>query len=150
MKLIHLNTYKKQRILFLMLILFSFAATSFADVAIIVHRDNNSNLTAEDIRDIFLKKTKSFTNGQKALPINQKRGTDIRNTVIEKILKKNSSQETAYWAHYQFSGKGRRPKVVNGDKNVISFVAKNKFAIGYVDRKSINDSVKVVYIIKTE
>ena len=43
-----------------------------------------------------------------------------------------------------FSGKGKPPKELGSDADVINFVSSNPGAIGYIDAGSVNESVKVV------
>ena len=149
---IHADFKLKNRwIMMLSIILFSFATSNlYADIVIIVHPENDSALTPGDLKQIFLQKTKKFPNGEKVLPINQKFSSDIRQTIIKKLLRKLPRQDKAYWANYQFSGKGSPPRVVKGDEDVISLVSTNKYSIGYIDKASLNDSVKAVYTISTD
>lgn len=138
----------KKWILILIGILFSIAGISFADVVIIVHPENDSVFKPEDIKQIFLKKTKKFPNGMKATPLNQRSSSDIRKIIIMQLLRKLPRQDKAYWANYQFSGKGRPPRVVRGGEEVLALVAKEKSCIGYINSELLNHSVKVVYTIK--
>ena len=62
----------------------------------------------------------------------------------QKILKKTSSQIKAYWSKRIFSGKGKPPKEVAAEHDIISLVAKNVDAIAYVEASSVTDAVKVI------
>lgn len=142
--------FKLKKQWMLMILLFVFSGASFADVVVIVHPDNNSVFQADDLKQIFLKKTKKFPNGDRAIPINQKSSSDIRKLIIVKLLKKLPRQDKAYWANYQFSGKGRPPRVVRSDEDVLALVAKEKSCIGYINSAVLNNSVKAVYTIKAK
>ena len=48
-----------------------FTASAFADVVVIVHPSNASDLSAKQVQRIFLGKEKKFGNGTAVKPINQ-------------------------------------------------------------------------------
>ena len=124
--------------------LFSFTLPAFADVAVIVNTGNTSTISDSDISRLFLGKLKAFPGGGKATPANLKFGSATRNEFEEKVLNKSSSQIKAYWSKQVFSGKGKPPKEVGSDKEVISLVSSDPTAIAYVDAASVDSSVKVV------
>jgi len=119
-------------------------STADAEVAVVVNSANTSAISDTDLSRLFLGKLKKYSAGDKAVPINQKFGTDIRNEFEQKVLKKSSSQVKAYWSKQVFSGKGRPPKEEASDKDILSKVASDKTAIGYVDAASVDGSVKVL------
>ncbi|MFY9180409.1 MAG: phosphate ABC transporter substrate-binding protein [Venatoribacter sp.] len=122
------------------------SASAFAEVAVIVSASNgNSSLDKAAIEQIFLGKTSSFPNGEKAVPIDQSEGTAARESFNSDLLGKNSSQLKAYWSRLIFTGKGTPPKESGGDLDVKDLVAKNPNLIGYVDAATVDDSVKVVF-----
>jgi len=50
----------------------------------------------------------------------------------------------AYWSRLVFTGKGKPPMSVGSASEMLSAVAADSSAIGYVDASQVNDSVKVV------
>jgi len=118
--------------------------TAKAEVAIVVNSANSSVLSDSDLARLFLGKLKSFPDGDKAEPINQKFGNDIRKEFEQKVLGKSASQVKAYWSKQVFSGKGQPPHEEASDKDILNKVANDKTAIGYVDSTSVDGSVKVV------
>jgi len=116
---------------------------AFAEVAVIVNPGNASAIDAETIKKIYLGKTKSFSNGSKANPVNQD-ATATADEFNDKVVGKSGSQLNAYWSKLVFTGKGTPPEKLSSDQAVIDFVAANGDAIGYVDSTKVNDKVKVV------
>lgn len=121
------------------------AVNAHADVVVIVSSKSPvTSLTAEQATRIFLGKVVTFPNGQAAVPIDQPEGSQARDDFYAQVAHKNSSQLTAYWAKIIFTGDGRPPKLIAGDVAVRKAIANDPNAIGYIDKKSLNRSVKVV------
>lgn len=126
-----------------------FANSSIADVAIIVNPSNGiSSLSEQDAKRIFLGKSKKFASGTKAAPVDAKEGNPPRDVFYSSVLGKNAAQVKAYWSTMIFSGKGTPPKEIGNDADIVSHVAKNADAIGYIDASAVNGSVKTVLTIK--
>lgn len=116
-------------------------APVFADVAVIVHPNNTSSLTEEDIKRIFLGKQHKFPSGSEAIPL----ATigEVNDEFNELVLGRNSSQIQSYWAKIVFTGRGSPPKVVD-ESSVIELIKNNKNAISYVGVDKLTDEVRVV------
>lgn len=113
-------------------------------VDVIVNPANGSALDENEIRKIFIGKSKSFSDGSKALPITQVEGSAITDEFNQKVLNKSSSQLKAYWSKLVFTGKGTPPKEAENDAEVIKLVASNPNLIGFVSSGAADGSVKVV------
>jgi ABC-type phosphate transport system substrate-binding protein len=120
------------------------STVALADSTVIVNTGNTNAIADNDIARIFLGKMKKYANGDSVAPVNSKFGNTVRTEFEKKALKKSSSQVKAYWSKRVFSGKGKPPKEVVSDAEVIAFVAATPGAIGYVDAASVNDTVKSV------
>jgi hypothetical protein len=131
----------KKLILASMLTLCSTAA--FAEVAVIVNPANANAVSQDDIKKIYLGKSKSFADGTKVNPVNQN-GTAVADEFNDKLVGKSGSQLNAYWSKLVFTGKGTPPGKLDNDQAVIDFVAANADAIGYIDSAKVSDKVKVV------
>ncbi len=130
------------KFLYALALLFSMA--SYAEVAVIVHPSNASNLDANAINRIFTGKEKSFSNGNKVIPISQEASQAVTEEFNQKVLNKSSSQLKAYWSKLVFTGKGTPPKEVADDAEVIKLVAANPDTIGFISASAATDAVKVV------
>ncbi|MBV1907201.1 MAG: hypothetical protein KUG75_14085 [Pseudomonadales bacterium] len=119
---------------------------SNAETVLVVHPDNAgvSGVDIDAIRKIFLGKSSKLPNGKSVVPVNQKPGSGPRAEFESKVLNKSASQLKAYWAKLVFTGKGKPPKVVDGDAAVMALISTDPAVIAYIDRASVDASVKVV------
>lgn len=119
---------------------------SQAGIAIIVNPKNTNAIDINDVRKIFLGKTKVFPNGQEATPL------DLLDTSAEKeefsneVLRKSTASLNSYWSRMLFSSKGKPPRSLDSDQ-VKQAVAENKDAIGYINSSDVDSSVKVLFSV---
>jgi len=121
-----------------------FSFPSFAEISVIVHKDNNSEIDKTVIKRIFLGKNKFYSDGEVAVPIIQEKN-DISTLFTSKVLRKSPQQLKAYWSKLVFSGGGAMPKAVNNDEDIIKLISVNPNLISYIDSSKVTDKVKVVY-----
>ncbi|MBQ4851607.1 phosphate ABC transporter substrate-binding protein [Pseudoalteromonas sp. MMG013] len=126
------------------LLLLTGAINAYADVSVIVHPSNGSSFEASTIKRIFTGKEKSFSNGNKVIPISQGAGSAVTDEFNDKVLNKSSAQLKAYWSKLIFTGKGTPPKEVSNDAEVLKMIAANPDTIGFVSSGAVTDQVKVI------
>ena len=117
---------------------------ALAAVVVIVHPDNPNTLDENQVRKIFLGKSRAFPDGMEVLPIDQDVNDPSRAVFVKQILKKDEGNLNSYWARMLFSSKGKPPKVINNPAEMKKLIASNKNAIGYIDASEVDSSVKVV------
>ncbi len=115
-----------------------------AEIAVVVHPSNTSEISTADISRIYLGKLKSFPSGGTVVALDQPEGTPARDAFVKQILNKTESQLKAYWSKLVFSGQGQPPKVVDSSAEMLALIAANPNMIGFVDVSEVNDSVKVI------
>ena len=129
------------------LLMLVFVNVAYADVVVIVSAKSPiTSLSADQVSKIFLGKSATFPNRQPAYPIDQQLGSPVRDEFYTKVVHKDPSQLAAYWAKIIFTGEGRPPKLISGDKAVVKTIADNPDAIGYIDSSALNHSVKAVLV----
>ena len=116
----------------------------FAEVSVIVHKSNAANVSVDEVKRIFLGKSKKFSDGASAVPINLSASVAVRGEFDDAALGKSTNQTKAYWSKLVFSGKGNPPKEVSSTAEMIELVSKNPSLIGYVDSASVTGDVKVI------
>ena len=134
--------------LFCLMFLFSMllaSNVSVAGIVIISHPDNNVTLSKKEVQRIFLGKLKTFPGKGPVIPIDLPRNSDSRLEFSKKILKKDMRQVSAYWTRLIFTGKGLPPKQVDSIEELKKLVARNPDAIGYIDKGSLDDTVRVIF-----
>lgn len=117
---------------------------AFAELVVIVNPSNTNALEIKEIQRIFLGKDKKFSDGSESIPINQSQESPQRQSFDEEILGRSSSQVSAYWSKLVFTGKGIPPKEVASDAEVIELVKSNPSVIGYVNKSSVDSSVRTI------
>ncbi len=139
----------KNIVLFLLLAVGA-AVPCFAEIAIIVHPENTTLFAEAEVRNIFLGKVKVFDNGL-GLPIvaiDIEPGDPARKEFIANVLHKTEANINAYWVRMLFSSKAEPPRKVKNSAEVMAIIAKNPSAIGYVDSKLVDSSVRVLFLIQ--
>ena len=120
------------------------SVNSWAEVVVIVHPSVTDTVSKKDISRIFLGKSKSLPGGQKVIPVALTEGNAARDEFNEKVLGKSDSQLKSYWSKLIFTGKGKPPKELATDADVVGSVSSNPESIGYVSKESVTDGVKVL------
>jgi len=129
----------------LLLAMSAVTASAHADVVVIVSAKSHiTKLTAEQTARIFLGKASNFPDDGDAVPVDQSEGSAIRDEFYSKVVHKNSSQLSAYWAKVIFTGDGRPPEKLESNVAVRKAVAKNPNVIGYIDKSAVDKSVRVI------
>jgi len=121
------------------------SAFSHAEYVVIVNANNSATVTQQDVKNLYLAKAKAFSDGAEAKPVNQKEGSSIREQFDNEVAGKSSSQMKAYWAKLVFTGKAVPIEELSDDSSVVANVSQNANAIGYVEKSSVNDGVKVLF-----
>ena len=145
------RSYKLSSTILLLLSLATavFSSPVVAGIAVVVNHGNPINiLTMEQVKEIFLKKVTTFPDGGPATPVYQDEDAKIYGVFAEKVLDKDVAHLKSYWSGQIFSGKNTLPEVANGDAAVKQHVAGVPEAIGYIDSRHVDKSVKVVFTIK--
>jgi ABC-type phosphate transport system substrate-binding protein len=126
------------------------SATSLAraDVVVIVAANAPVNgLSAAQVADIFLSKSGTFPDGAVVVPIDQADGSAIRTEFYTKAIGKTPELLKAYWSKMIFTGQGEPPRELADSEKIKKLVANNPHYIGYIDRSSVDASVKIVMVV---
>jgi ABC-type phosphate transport system substrate-binding protein len=119
--------------------------TVMADVVAVVSSTSAiTSLSKVQVTDIFLGKVNRFPNGALAVPIDQAEGSPAREEFYVLYAGKSSAQVMSYWAKIIFTGRGQPPKAVASSLEVRKLLAANPLAIGYIERSSVDSSVKIL------
>jgi ABC-type phosphate transport system substrate-binding protein len=113
-------------------------------VAVVSSKSAITTLSKSQVADIFLGKVSRFPNGAQAVPIDQVEGSAARDEFYIKVAGKSPAQLTAYWSRMIFTGRGEPPKAVSNSIEVKKRVTENAAAIGYIEAKLVDDSLRVV------
>jgi ABC-type phosphate transport system substrate-binding protein len=133
----------KKSIALLLASLLTANACVAGEIVVITNTANQaSRMFSEQAAQFFLGKSNQFT------PIDQGKESPLRRDFYQKISGKTLSQVEGIWAKIEFSGKGSAPKAYNSDAAVKKAVAADPTAIGYIDKASVDDTVKVLLTLQ--
>ncbi|MEA2110860.1 MAG: phosphate ABC transporter substrate-binding protein [Campylobacterota bacterium] len=123
-------------------------ASLFAEIVVIVNSGSGvSNMSAGEVKNVFLGKAKSFSNGLKAIPIDQQASDSAYAVFYKSVAGKSVAKMNKHWVKLTFTGKGEAPKKV-GAGEVVGLVESNKNMVGYVEKSAVTDGVTVVYTVQ--
>lgn len=132
----------------LALCLWGIAATSAADVVVIVSAKNPvMSLRADQVADIFLGQVGNFPDGAEAVALDQRLGTPLRDEFYTKVAARSAPLIKAHWSKMIFTGRGQPPREIGSSSAVRRLVADNPSLIGYIDRAALDPSVKAVLVV---
>ena len=120
-------------------------AVARADVVAVVGAHSPIGaLSQAEIADVFLGRLKKLPNGMLAVPLDQAEGSPIRDEFYERMVGKSPAQLKAFWSKLIFTGRGRPPKALADHTEVLQAVRANPAAIGYVDRRYADATVRIL------
>lgn len=119
-----------------------------AETVIIVHPSNTLNtIEVRDIKRILTGKSLTFESGEKIKVVNLPIETESWEEIYGNLLNKTASQLKRSWSRVLFQGGGIPPVEVESDSSMVSYVAQNSNAFGYVNSDAVDSNVKVIYRI---
>jgi ABC-type phosphate transport system substrate-binding protein len=112
-----------------------------ADVVVIVSaKSTTTRLTPEQIARIFQGKSNTMT------PMDIRPPSSTRSEFYTKVVGPDARVRVE-WSKLLFTGKGSTPREFT-QAQVVTAIAANPNAIGYVDRTFVDMTVKVIYTVK--
>ena len=119
--------------------------TTMAEVvAVVSSKSPLTDLSKNQVVDIFLGRVSRFPDGEQALPIDQAEGSAARDEFYARFAGKSAAQIKAHWAKIIFTGRGQPPEEASNSIEVKKLVIKKPNAIGYIEKTMVDGSVKVL------
>ncbi|WP_148864528.1 substrate-binding domain-containing protein [Marinobacter fonticola] len=115
-----------------------------AEVVVVGNPAGPDSITLDQVRDIYLNRSKALPNGQRAVPYELAEGNATRETFHEAVTGRSGAQLKAFWSQQVFTGKGQPPQEIGTEAAMKSSVASTPGSIGYIDSAQVDDSVKVI------
>jgi len=112
------------------------------EYAIISNRDIDE-MSVGQIKALYLKKT-SYIGNKKIIPINLSSRNSIRMSFEKSVLHMSFTRLKTYWTKQHYLGH-RPPITMKSQKSVQAFIKKVDGAIGYIELKNLDDSMKIIY-----
>ena len=132
------------RPLIITLLLFA-AFTCRADIAVVIAKEAAvTELSKQQVADLFLARTSRLPNGEKAFPIELK-DNSLRSTFYQQVTGKSPTQLSSYWATLVFSGKGRPAQGQESVKQLIQVLEERPGSIGYLPADMVGENLTVLF-----
>lgn len=126
----------------------AWAAAAQAQVVVIVNpKSGIESMTAEQVSAVFLGKSATLPGGAAAQMADQPEGSALHENFYAKVAGRSPAQVKALWSRLTFSGKAAPPTSLGNSAEVKRFVASRADAIGYIDKASVDSTVKVVLTV---
>ena len=117
-----------------------------SDVNIIVNaKAPVSQISKEDIKEIFLGRKARWKDGQQIVVVTSKQHEVHKQFVIQ-YTDMTPFQFMSWWRRLLFTGKGLLPLSFKTEQELTEYIANNNGAIGYLSFRPQSDRVKVIQI----
>ena len=131
------------RLLLLLLVLGSGARAAEPEVVVIVHPSRTDRVSLEEVRRIYLRQRRFWDDREPVLPVNREYGSDTRKEFERIVFADLRVPLSRYWNEQYFLGV-LPPATLVSDAAVRQYVAARPNAIGYIDARNVDDSVRVL------
>lgn len=122
--------------------------TVLADMLVVIGASSHLNaLDKNQVRDIFLGRIVSFPDSSIPVLIDLPESSSLREAFYMRVANMSAAQAKAHWAKLYFTGRGVPPQEVTSSDEVKKVVNATPDAIGYIDGKSLDNSVKVLLVL---
>lgn len=113
-------------------------------VVVIVNKANANAIDKALVARIYMGESRTWAGGGSIAAYDLPDDNLLREDFDGAIVGKSEASLKALWSQNVFSGKALPPKTAASDEEVKKAVAANKNAIGYIQARNVDDSVKVV------
>jgi ABC-type phosphate transport system substrate-binding protein len=118
------------------------AAATAQDIVLVTNKSAQvSEISAADLRAIFVGEKTRFADGSHAVPVTLK-GGPAHEVFLKNYVGQNPDEFRALWRKVVFAGQGAMPRAFDSESALIDYVAATPGALGYVSRISAQDNVK--------
>ncbi len=137
---------KRRFLPFIVLLLFSAASARAASekITFVVHAENPATrLSADEIRDYYLKRRGQWPDGTPVRFIDWEEGHSLRGAFLGQVVKKSPRELELYWIGEKLYRGNSAPIKVATPEMVLAFVSRLAGAIGYIPENTTVRNPKV-------
>ena len=138
---------KKQMvsILFMGVVFSCCAAVQAQVVVIVISGVKASEVSNDELRDVFSGDKTSLRDGSKVTPVTLKAGA-IHEAFLKQCVGKTDAAFRTSWRSLVFTGQGSMPKTLDSESAMVDYIAATPGAIGYVGKETAHDKVKTLTV----
>jgi len=119
------------------------------DFRIIVNDENPAtSIGADELSRIFMKKTKTWTDGTPIQPVDLSGTSGTRKEFSRRVHGRSASAVKNSWQRQVFTGRGTPPPELQSEEDVVTYVRFNRGAIGYVSSQTDSSGVRIVKVVE--
>lgn|ERR1700676_4030000 len=126
---------------------FSVQASSEGEVDVVVSRSNGAGtLSLDDVQKIFRCEKSVWPSGKRIAILMLAPGQPERSVILREIYKMSEPGYSKYFLEAIFTGRlSAPPKEVNSPAQMKQYLSSNPWAVGYLKKQDVDDTVKVVF-----
>ena len=133
-----------------LLFLFSWAETSFSQVAVIANKSVPvDTIKKSELLDFYTGDIKKWKDEQPVVILDLKPRGDTKKAFY-KFLGKSPSRMKSIWLKMMLSGEGDPPLSMRSEDELLQKVASTPGAIGFVSQRRVNGDVKTLFLIQKD
>jgi len=118
-------------------------------IRIIANADiNETVITSETVRSIFLGKKVKWENGDQIIIVTLDAEAQVHEQFLKLFIKKTPYSFTNFWQIKLFTGKGVPPISFPTEEDVIHYVAATQGAVGYISASHSENDLENVKILR--
>jgi len=137
----------RNTIIIFFLLFFHISLFSQGIVFIVNKNVQETRITSETIRNIFLGKKAKWNDGSRIVLVVLE-NNDTHSLFLKNYVKKGSHAFLNYWRQKLFTGQGVPPISFDNETDLTDYVANTKNAIGYVSSLDTLEGVKILSIVE--
>jgi ABC-type phosphate transport system substrate-binding protein len=104
-----------------------------------------SGVSKDDLKDVFTGNATTLKDGSNVVPVLLKDGP-ANEEFLKAYVGKGDTAYRAGWRSLVFSGQASMPKSLDDDAAAVAFVAHTPGTIGYIDKATPHEGVKVLEV----
>jgi ABC-type phosphate transport system substrate-binding protein len=104
-----------------------------------------SDVSTDELRDVFTGDKSSLHDGSKVNPVTLK-GGGVNDAFLKQYVGKSDAAFRTSWRSLVFTGQGSMPKAFDSEAQMVDYVAATPGAIGYVGAGTPHDKVKTLAV----
>lgn len=101
-------------------------------------------MTRTEVAEVYMARHRTLPSGVRALPLDIRSDAAEREQFYALLIGKTLAQVNTYWARLLFTGHATPPQQLDSPVDIVSTVAENKGAIGYVPKSKVDSKVRIV------
>lgn len=119
-------------------------ALAQADILVIVHPDNASEIDPRFVKNLYQGKEARFSDGTPAIPLMLAEDDPLTLEFLDKIVEQKPVQFKRLWSQALFTGRGTPPEHLSSQTDMLNKVMSNPSYIGFIHRDNFTNDVRAV------